>query len=114
VLTDLVQRLSEGRHPVEATLRPDRTPAALKECIDRGYVHIRFTQTRGGTELSVPLDRERSDIAAADFAQGTGRVRVVGELSLDFEKVRCIADLDLATLAGEGYLERLGEVVELV
>src|ERR1700754_4108339 len=42
----LVDRLCEGNHPVEAGLRPERTAKLFKEAIDRGYVHIKFTQTK--------------------------------------------------------------------
>src|SRR5436190_5309242 len=38
----LVDRLCEGEHPVEASLRPEGTVNQFKEAIDRGYVHIRF------------------------------------------------------------------------
>ena len=45
----LVDRLCAGEHPVEAALRPDRTVAALREAVERGYVFVRFTDTAGGT-----------------------------------------------------------------
>jgi hypothetical protein len=44
---ELVARLSAGDHDVEASLRPAKTVKAFKECIDRGYVHIKFTETKG-------------------------------------------------------------------
>lgn len=104
-MNELVQRLSEGEHPVEASLRPEKTATALKESIDRGYVHIKFTNTRGGTDLGVRLDREASNFNEADFEHQTGKVQLVGNLTLNYVKVRCIADIDLATLEGKGYLE---------
>jgi hypothetical protein len=107
-MEDLVQRLSQGSHPVEVSLRPDRTCQAFKDAIDRGCVHLRFTQTRGGTELSVPVDRQRSDFDTGDFASGTGQVRVSGELTLDFVRVRCLADISLSSLDGNAHLEILG------
>ena len=55
-MNELVQRLSEREHPIEASLRPEKTATALKESIDRGYVHIKFTNTKGGTDLGVRLD----------------------------------------------------------
>ncbi|BAZ20926.1 hypothetical protein NIES4073_18040 [Kalymmatonema gypsitolerans NIES-4073] len=73
-MNELVQRLSEGEHPVEASLRPEKTPTALKESIDRGYIHIKFTNTRGGTDLGVRLDPEASNFNEADFAHQTGKV----------------------------------------
>jgi uncharacterized protein YbdZ (MbtH family) len=100
----LVEKLCEGSHPVEASLRPEKTTKALKDRIDMGYVHIKFTQTKGGTELGVRLDRETLDLSQADFESRTGKVRLEGELTLDYVKVRCIADIDLQTLNGEGRL----------
>lgn len=108
VKNDLVQRLSAGEHPVEVSLRPEKNAQALKACIDRGYVHIKFTNTQGGTELGVRLDKDASNFRDADFAGQRGHLRLVGGLTLDYVKVRCIADIDLSTLAGKGHLERLG------
>jgi uncharacterized protein YbdZ (MbtH family) len=102
---DLVDRLSTGDHPIEASLRPDRMAQRLQEQIDRGFVHIKFTGTQGGTELGIRLDPARSDYQQADFVHHTGTVRLVGELTLNYVKVRCIAHLDLATLSGQGHLE---------
>lgn len=106
-MMDLPHRLSEGEHPVEISLRPQKTVGAFKEALDRGYVHIKFTDTRGGTELGVPVDRERSDLSRADFERETGELTVVGELTLDYVKVRCIADVAMPSLQGRGRLEIL-------
>jgi uncharacterized protein YbdZ (MbtH family) len=103
----LVNRLCEGNHPVEAGLRPEKTVKLFKEAIDRNYVHIKFTKTKGGTELGVRLDREACDFSQADFDKGSGKVHVEGNLTLDYVRVRCIADIDLATLEGEGRLEKV-------
>ena len=107
-MNDLVQRLTKEQE-VEAGLRPEPTVQAFKAAIDRNYVHVKFTQTRGGTELGFRLDNERSDLSGADFENGTGSVTVVGELTLDYVKVRCHATIDLATLKGTGYLVPLEE-----
>ncbi|NMG08633.1 MbtH domain protein [Brasilonema sp. UFV-L1] len=104
-MNELVQRLSQGEHPVEASLRPEKTAAALKESIERGYVHIKFMNTRGGTDLGVRLDPEASNFSKADFENKKGQAHIVGNLSLNYVKVRCIADIDLATLEGKGHLE---------
>lgn len=110
-MNDLVQRLSAGRHPIEVGLRPHRTVNALKEGMDRGYVHIRFTDTRGGTELGFSVDRGRTDVSEADFNGETGRLTLVGELTLDYVRVRCVARIELPSLRGEGWLERPTETV---
>jgi len=104
-MNELVERLSTGRHPV-ATVRY-KTPKELKECVDRKFVLVKFTGTNGGTELGYKLDTERSKTDGADFEAGTGTVTLVGELSLNYENVRCVADIDLATLTGTGNLEIL-------
>jgi uncharacterized protein YbdZ (MbtH family) len=106
----LVDRLCEGNHPVEIGLRPEKTVKLFKEAIDRNYVHIKFTKTKGGTELGVRLDREACDFSQADFDRGTGTAHVEGDLTLDYVRVRCIADIDLAALEGKGYLEKVGAV----
>ena len=110
IMNELVQRLSQSGRPVEASLRPDKTAASLKERIDLGYVHIKFTDTQGGTELSIRLDHEACDLSQADFDQPSGIVHLVGELILNYVKVRCVADIDLITLHGKGHLEPIAEL----
>lgn len=83
----------------------DPTVEELRERTgDMGYVLVKFTQTRGGTELGFPLDREATDLSKADFDSGTGTVHVEGNLILNDDPVRLIADLDLETLQGTGRL----------
>jgi uncharacterized protein YbdZ (MbtH family) len=101
----LVKRLAQGSHPLAAGLRPEKSVNALKESIDRGYVHIKFTATKGGTELGVRLDTTACDFSRADFETQKGTVHLEGGLTLDYVKVRCIADIDLTTLEGQGHLE---------
>ena len=103
----LVDRLCEGDHPVAVGLRPEKTLKVFKEAIDRNYVHIKFTATRGGTELGVALDRAASDFSGADFETGTGSIHIEGGLTLDYVRVRCIADIDLNTLEGSGHLVKV-------
>jgi uncharacterized protein YbdZ (MbtH family) len=99
----LVERLSQGEHPVAVSVTPEGSSQALSEAIARGYVHVTFTATRGGTELGLRLDREACELAALEAAQGT--MRLVGRLTLDYVPVRCVAQVDVATLTGHGHLE---------
>ena len=101
---DLIRRLSEGDHPVEASLRPEKTVQLFKERIDLGHLHIKFTDTKGGTELGVRLDRDAIDLSKADFEAGQGTAHLEGKLTLNYVPVRCIADIDLASLTGQGRL----------
>ncbi|HYM79025.1 MAG TPA: MbtH family NRPS accessory protein [Candidatus Dormibacteraeota bacterium] len=100
----VVDRLCEGVQVVEVGLRPEKTMKKFKEAIDRGHVHIRFTETQGGTELGVRLDRAASSFSEANFEQGRGAVHLEGNLTLDYVKVKCVADIDLSTLTGKGHL----------
>lgn len=102
---DLIARLSETNQPVELSLRPEKSAQAFLERIQKGYVHIRFTGTRGETELGVRLDADALNMGQADFENQKGAVHLEGRLTLNYQKVRCIADIDLETLAGSGHLQ---------
>lgn len=105
---DLVKQLSTGDHVVEVGLRPEKSVSAFKERLEQNFIHIKFTETRGGTELGMKLDRDALDVSQADFESASGMVHLEGELSLDLVNVRCIADIDLQTLTGRGHLVALG------
>jgi uncharacterized protein YbdZ (MbtH family) len=100
----LVERLCKGEHPVEAGLGRERTLKQFKDAIDRNYVHVGFTDTKGRTDLGVRLERDNCNFTRADFENGTGTAHIEGLLTLDYVKVRCIADIDLRTLEGKGHL----------
>jgi uncharacterized protein YbdZ (MbtH family) len=102
---DLVDRLAIGQHPVTLCLRPGATLDRLRQAIDRGVVHVRFTETRGGTELGVDLDPSACRLDA--LSAGAGTIEIAGTLELDFRPVRCRAIVDVATFAGTGRLEPL-------
>ena len=106
-MDELVQRLAEGDHPV--ITRRAESAEELKQSIERGYVLITFTDTRGMTELGVRLDEALTDLSTADFEQETGTVHLAGNLILNYVKVRCVADIDVATLKGQGHLEILDD-----
>jgi hypothetical protein len=97
-----------GRLTVDQPVVMGGTDPTVEELRNRtgemGYVLVKFTETRGGTELGFPLDREATDISGADFDNGTGTVHVEGNLTLNGDPVRCIADIDLSTLKGTGRL----------
>lgn len=103
----LVEHLSKGRHPVEASLRSEKSVKVFKEAIDRNYVFIKFTDTQGGTELGVRLSREECDFSNADFDSGKGSVHIEGNLTLDYVPVKCVADINLQTLQGQGHLVKV-------
>ncbi len=104
-MNDLVERLTKEQ-PVE-TARPEKTAKALKECVDRDYVHVMFKKT--GTELGVQLDRRDCRFEGADYENSKGSVHIVGGLILNYDKVRCVADIDLSTCEGTGHLEPVSD-----
>lgn len=103
-MNELVQRLSQGFHPM-AIGGPRPSLVDLKKRLEEvGYVFVKFTSTRGGTDLGVRVDLAATHFDQANFAQGTGTVHIEGALTLNYVPVRCVADIDLATLQGLGHL----------
>jgi len=103
-MNELTERLATGDHPVTMG-GPQPSVEELQNRIEEiGWVHIKFTDTRGGTDLGIRLDREATDVSSADFEKATGTVHVEGNLTLNNDPVRLIADLDVATLNGTGHL----------
>ncbi|MBA2682589.1 MAG: MbtH domain protein [Ktedonobacteraceae bacterium] len=109
-MNDLVQRLSEGDHPVVVGGPKPSLEEFHTRVEEMGYVFIKFTDTQGGTDLGVRVDKAAVDTAKADFEQGVGTVHVEGTLTLNYVKVRCVADIDLAELKGTGHLVIVEEV----
>lgn len=100
-LNELVYRLTQ-KQPVECS-RPGKNANSLKRCLDNDFIHVMFLNTH--TELGVRLDRKSSSFENADFEKSEGKVVVKGRLTLNYNKVRCVAEIDLATCEGTGYLE---------
>ena len=89
---------------MEVGLRPEKSAETFKAAIDRGYVYVKFPGTKGSLELGVRLDTQASDWSQADFSKATGSVHVEGALTLNYVKVRVVADFQLNTLIGNGHL----------
>jgi hypothetical protein len=103
-MDELVQRLSTGSHPVTIGGQ-QQTPEELRRRVEEiGIIFIEFTETRGGTDLGLNADRGACDLSGADFENGTGTVHLEGTLILNDEPIRCLADIDLATMHGTGRL----------
>lgn len=108
-MNELVHYLAEKDRPIVVG-GPIPSLQEFQQRIEEiGYVFIKFTTTRGGTDLGMHVDKTATDLSRADFAQGTGSVHVEGNLTLNYVKVRCVADIDLASLAGTGHLLILEE-----
>lgn len=102
-MDDLTERLSTDQPVVVGGPQP--TLEELQRRLDEiGRVFIKFTETRGGTDLGIRVERDRCDTSAADFGEGSGSVHIEGTVILNDDPVRCIADIDLATLKGTAHL----------
>lgn len=108
-MDELVQRLSEGDHIVIIGGLNPSLDELEKRVKDIGYVFIKFTGTKGGTKLGVKVDKTRTDLSRADFIQGGGVAHIEGTLTLNYVNIRCVADIDLATLSGTGHIVTLEE-----
>lgn len=102
-------RLSRGSHQLELSGGTERSRDGLLRQIATGCVHVMFTGTRGGTELSIPLDADRMRALAAAVGDGAATIQLSGEMLLDDTRARCVVALDLGSWAGRGHLELLGE-----
>ncbi len=110
-MNELTERLTNGDHPVTVGGSQPSLEEVRRRVEEIGYLSIKFTETRGGTDLGVRLDRAASDLSAADFDEGRGTLHIEGTLTLNDDPVRCIADIDLATLNGRGHLVLVKESV---
>lgn len=102
---DLVSRLCNGDHPVELVLRPAKTREVFEQNLARRCVHIKFTETRGGTELDVNITAQNAAKNEKDLAQGNRTVRLEGSLTLNYVNVNCVAEINTQTFTGVGRLE---------
>lgn len=105
-MAELVERLAQPQE-IAVAIRPAATPVSVRSAIERGFLPVRFTKTRGGTEVGVKVDTQRSIWSHADFDNGTGKIQLVGELTLDYTRARFHGTIDLAEMMGTGYLEEI-------
>ncbi len=104
-LNELVQRLTVEQE-IECS-RPQKSTKSLQECINRNYVHVMFKNT--GTELGMELIRQFCNFSNCDFNQAKGEVTLAGVFILNYDKVKCIARVDIATCEGTGFLQSLSD-----
>lgn len=109
-MDELIQRLSQGEHSVTVGGPKPSLEEFEKRVHEMNYVFINFISTRGGTDLGVWVDKAATNLNQANFAEARGIAHIEGTLTLNYVKVRCIADIDLSSLNGTGHLVVLEEV----
>ena len=105
----LVKQLSKGKHHIAFEPRSEQYSEIKERLTEMRYVFVKFLETQGETELGINIDDTLTNLENADFINGIGDIRVVGTCELNYHKVRCIAEVDLATKQGTAYLEIIGE-----
>jgi uncharacterized protein YbdZ (MbtH family) len=90
----LVDRLSASWQRVR--VGGGATATEFTRRVKEGFVHIRFVDTQGETELGVHVDASATQLGST--------VHVEGELTLDWVPVRCIAEINLLELTGRAML----------
>lgn len=106
----LVEKLIVGEHEIEVCSRSD--PETQREDLIRaiGYdlVHVLFPNTKGGTEIGINLQRELCDPLdiPEDRSEGPDRLRIVGDLTLDWVPIRVAADFSLRDYKGTATVEK--------
>lgn len=108
-MSDLVERLSVGKHPIIFEERTKEMHEIKTRLINLKFVFVKFTNTKGGTELGIKVDDELTKIEFANFENGTGSIHLVGTCILDYQDVCCVAEVDLATRKGLGSLQILDD-----
>jgi len=103
-MDELVKHLSQGEHPITVGGPRPSLNEFYKRVTEMGYVFLKFTDTRGCTDLGVRIEKDRIDMSRADREQGAGIAHIEGRLVLNFMNVRCVADIELAALKGTGRL----------
>ena len=103
MINELVERLANGKHQVVIGSRGE-SYEEIKQRIEDGYIHIKFSQTKGETELGINVDLSKANLAQLDFINGTGVLHIEGTTNLNYHPVRCIAEINLSERKGEAYL----------
>ena len=105
---DLPSRLARDSHALELCLGRVPNLEELVAQVKAGTVHVEFTETAGGTTLTLTLDAEDAAALTESVEQlvggetDDGRLSIAGDGLLDNTAVRCRAVVDAKTFRGRG------------
>lgn len=105
-MDELVKLLSNGKHEILLN-RADPCIEYLRERLTLNCVHVYFLNTK--TELGIRLDAENCDYSKADMSKGLGIISFQGAITLNYNKVRCLVEVDLESMKGYGYLAEISD-----
>ncbi len=103
MVSDLVKMLSEGKHEITIGHNGDSLED-IKKRINDGFVHINFINTKGGTEIGIKVDLKNTKLSNQDISNDANLMHIEGTANLNYSEVRCIADIDLISKKGQGFL----------
>jgi hypothetical protein len=106
MINELVDRLSKGEHEVTIG-HENESNEDIKKRIENGFIHVKFVNTKGGTELGINLDLEKTKLDEFDSAIKSGVFHIEGTTNLNYVQTRCIVDINLSSRNGKGRLEVL-------
>jgi len=104
----LIEQLTKGKHPIIFEARTESYEEIQDRILKVKFVFVKFTDTVGETEIGINVDADLTDIRGADFVNKTGTIHIVGTCELNYNKVVCVAEIDLKSKCGIGYLKLLG------
>ena len=105
-MNELVKLLSSTKHEILLN-RVDPCVEYLKERLALNCVHVYFSSTQ--TELGIRLDTANCDYSKADMLNGLGTLYLQGAITLNYDKVKCLVEVDLQTMRGYGYLTEISD-----
>lgn len=94
----LVAFLMSKQQPVKAVLKPDETLDEFVACMNRKFVNLVFTDTKGSTEIGITLTE--STLKADEIDDSTETIILQGKCGLNFEKIKVKVELSLKDFTG--------------
>jgi hypothetical protein len=71
----------------------------FKDAVERRYVHITFVKT--GTTVGIPM-ADASDVSQVDLEKMRGKLKIVGDFVLNYNRVRFHGEINVETGTGTG------------
>lgn len=94
----LVAFLISKQQPVRVVLKPEETLEEFVACMERKFVNLLFTDTKGGTEIGITITE--TSLKADEIHNSAEIFTLQGECSLNFEKIKVKVDLALKDFTG--------------
>lgn len=95
----LVEKLINTKHSVVIGYR-NESDVELAESLKDHYIHIKFSNTQGETELGISIDPNLSNIDEFLDHPNQGIFHIAGRTILDSEPILCTAQIDKKTRKG--------------